>query len=303
MSEKSYSPRVVGLWRIRQWWQRRRERSRLAQALCQVAAFPSIAQRRAHGLAHPLVVSLTSYPARFPTLALTLRSLLDQTVAPDRTVLWVDHAALASLPGEVRALESAGLEIRGCTDLRSFTKLVPALHEWPDASIVTADDDIHYASDWLEQLVAGSREQPGAIICHRAHMARTGPDGKMLPYAAWQIDCDDLSDRSGQALLFPTGVGGVLYPPGSLAAETGDAATFLALCPAADDVWFFWMAELAGTPQVRFPGRNPLVCWAGTQEVGLGPEQPVGRTATIGRSRRWSGISACSVQLAQAHAA
>jgi len=44
-------------------------------------------RRRRHHLHAPLVVSLTSYPPRFGTLALTLHSPLRQTLKPDHLIL------------------------------------------------------------------------------------------------------------------------------------------------------------------------------------------------------------------------
>jgi hypothetical protein len=42
-----------------------------------------------HNLPGELIVSLTSYPDRFPTLHKTVRSLLSQDMLADRTILWV----------------------------------------------------------------------------------------------------------------------------------------------------------------------------------------------------------------------
>lgn len=257
-----------GLWRIRRWRDRRRERRALRRAERAVARFPTIADRRPHGLRDPLIVSLTSYPARYPTLAKTLRSLLDQTVAADRTILWIAHDDMVTLPPDVRALTAHGLEIRACDDLRSFKKLVPALEAFPDAVIAIADDDVYYAPDWLAALVAGAHAHPGAVVAHRCHLALWHGDDGFRPYAEWPMASDARHDRS-DALLFPTGVGGVLYPPRSLDARVTDAETFRALCPRADDVWFFWMTRLAGTPVRGLGSSGTTLAWDGSQEVAL----------------------------------
>ena len=44
--------------------------------------------------------------------------------------------------------------------------------------------------------------------------------------------------------IIQTGVGGVLYPPGSLKKEMIDEALFTRLAPTADDIWF-WAAAVA----------------------------------------------------------
>ncbi len=75
-----------------------------------VYAMRNVRPRRHHGLPNPLVVSLTSYPPRFPTLHLTLMTLLSQQVLPDRVVLYVFEGDHASLPRDVVALRfPAGL--------------------------------------------------------------------------------------------------------------------------------------------------------------------------------------------------
>src|ERR1700733_9463682 len=65
-----------------------------------------------HSLPGKLIVSVTSFPPRFGTLALALRSLLRQTVTADQTVLWIVHKDMPLLPRNVLALQSDGLTIR-----------------------------------------------------------------------------------------------------------------------------------------------------------------------------------------------
>jgi hypothetical protein len=228
-----------------------------------------VANRVPAGLSSPLVVSLTSYPPRFGCLAPTLRSLIDQTIAPERLVLWIAEHDLSDLPDEVRKLEPSGLEIRSCADLRSFKKLVPALALWPDAHIVTADDDVYYPPDWLEGLVSASRRHPGAVAAHRIHRPGRTRSGHLTPYATWELASQATSAGSPADLLFPTGVGGVLYPPRSLHPAVRDEALFMELCPRGDDIWFFWMARLAGTPHVGTGCDFRVVPWRGSQESAL----------------------------------
>src|SRR5262245_44945290 len=64
-----------------------------------------------------LIISLTSHAPRFGTLALTLKSLLLQSLRPARVVLWIGRRDVALLPAEVRELAPFGLDIRACEDL------------------------------------------------------------------------------------------------------------------------------------------------------------------------------------------
>ncbi|MEP7221690.1 MAG: hypothetical protein ABI673_03370 [Novosphingobium sp.] len=258
-----------GSWRIRQWIGEARRFAERRRAMQAVAAFPLQSAARSHNLDTELIVSLTSYPARFATLALTLRGLLDQTVRPDRTVLWIAHADHAMLPADVLALSGHGLEIRLCDDTRSYKKLVAALQAFPGAAIVTADDDVYYPPRWLETLLAAATDAPGAIVAHRAHHAHIGHDGRFAAYANWDMAVASPGDDPPGRLLFPTGHGGVFYPARSLDPRVCDVALFTALCPTADDVWFFWMGRLNGTAYRGASGLGELLNWDGTDETAL----------------------------------
>ena len=68
-------------------------------------AYPVSGAPRQHNLPHELIVSLTSYPRRYPTLDFTLRSLLDQVV--NRIKSYLGHGCRHILPSRCSA-ESAG---------------------------------------------------------------------------------------------------------------------------------------------------------------------------------------------------
>lgn len=208
------------------------------------------------------MVSLTSYPPRFPTLARTLRSLLSQSIQPDRVVLWIAHQELVALPQEVRSLVPSGLEIRGCDHLRSFSKIIHSLEAWPDAYIVTADDDLYYEPQWLQTLVDGVVPGDNVIVCRRAHR----PD-LTRPYREWQFGV--ITDGAVEDDLFPTGCGGVLYPPHALHPDTIDRR-FLRLCPTADDIWLYVMGRKAGSKYRQVGGGFAQVAWPTTQSNALG---------------------------------
>ncbi|WP_158914599.1 glycosyltransferase family 2 protein [Caulobacter sp. S45] len=213
-----------------------------------------------------LVVSLTSYPPRFATLDLTLRSLLLQTVQPDHVVLWIANQDMDALPKEVRRLESWNLEIKATADLRSYKKIIPALAAFPSAYIVTADDDVYYPPNWLSTLVDAVDPINPHIACHRGHMPAFELSGAMSPYAKWRWN---VSCAEGSQILFPTGVGGVMYPPNSLAREVMDEETFLSLCPSADDVWLYFMGRLADARYRTTAEPFRILNWPRSQKESL----------------------------------
>ncbi len=224
------------------------------------------ALRRPRSAGSPLVLTVTSYPPRFPTLALTLKSLLLQNLRPEFTILWVAHDDFAKLPPAVLALQADGLTIRTTADTRSYKKIIPAIEAFPQASLVIADDDTYYWPSWLEELVAAAAPGAREVVCHRAHRIILRPDGLPARYADWE---EETAEHGPSRLLFPTGIGGVLYPPGIFAADVTRQDIFTRYCPQADDIWLFWMASLAGARFHRIGQPRTFITWFSSQQVGL----------------------------------
>lgn len=194
-----------------------------------------------------VVVTLTTFPQRIDEVHLAVGSILLQTFRPDAVELWLARGQFPrgrnGLPRKLLRLEPLGLSIRWCEDLRSYKKLLPALAEHPEAILVTADDDAFYPPEWLERLHAGHLEQPSCVCCHRAHRITFDDAGRRRPYLDWTSEVRGVDPSP---LNFFTGVGGVLYPPGSLHPEVARHDLAATLAPTADDVWFWAMAVRSG---------------------------------------------------------
>lgn len=102
-------------------------------------------------------------------------------------ILWLSQDEFAHicppLPQEILDFKQCGLEIvwvRG--NLRSYKKLIYALKEFPDSILVSADDDVLYAKDWLTKLYNAYKENPHYIHAHRAHRIAFDKHGEILPY-------------------------------------------------------------------------------------------------------------------------
>lgn len=230
---------------------------------------------RPHHLPGELIISVTSYPKRFRSLHYTLRSLLEQDVRADRTILWVADQDRDAIPRAVWGLRARGLEIRFTADVRSYKKLVPTLEAFPNAFIVTADDDIIYPPDWLGVLVDAYDRSDPCIICRRAHRIGFAPDG-FEPYLTWQLNLDDGSGFAPSEDLLAVGAGGILYPPGTLHADVLRADMFMRLAPQGDDLWFWWMGRRLGTRTKCAGEMSEYRYVAGTQEAGLWGENSLG---------------------------
>lgn len=191
----------------------------------------------------PIIVSLTSYEARFKDLEISLYSLLNQSLKPDIIILWLSDEieSLNDLPYEITKYIKNGLEIRFVKDIGSYTKAIYAFKEYQEAIIVTADDDIYYPQKWLERLYHSYIAHPKDIQVHRAHRVRL-KDRKILPYEKWEKHVQEESARFDN---FLTGVGGVLYPPNCFLSEVFRNDIFLKYAPTADDIWFWFMALIS----------------------------------------------------------
>lgn len=207
-----------------------------------------------------LVVSMTSFPEAIPYAEQAIRSVLNGSLLPDKMVLYLTLSRFPGgrIPESLRRMtEDAPLfEIRNqSVDIGPYQKLIPALRDFPEAIIVTVDDDIAYHRHMLRDLVELHKQIPDAILAHRAKRIHPG-----RPYRKWAKYrwYDFLFQRIHRSFAnLQTGVGGVLYPPHSLRADMLDAALFNQLAPGTDDLWFWAAAAANGVPVIPVPfGHN-----------------------------------------------
>lgn len=205
-----------------------------------------------------IIVSLTSYGRRVSdTVYYTILSIFHQTVKPSRIILWLDNDNWNpnNIPTKLKRLVDKGLEVKFCDDIKSYKKLIPTLRLYPEAVIITADDDVIYSSKLIESLYTEYQKNPNVIQCTRAYKVRF-INGQPLPYKDWEIA--KLNSLESDEILFPIGFGGVLYPPHSLYEDICRNEIFMELAPQADDLWFWYMARLKGTAH-NYVALNPSV--------------------------------------------
>lgn len=243
---------------------KRRVRARRAEARVTL----KWALRRALGLTAPAevapgaaIISLTSHTPRFDKLHLTLKCLLMQRAVrrgAAEVVLWIGDEHYGNLPPAVLELVRHGLTINRCEDLGPHTKLIPALSAYPDRTILVCDDDCHYGPEWADGLLSAIDPTRREIPCNRGHLIRLRPDGTARPYLewSWRLPLDFAHER-----VFPTGVGGIAFPPGSLPATVLDRQAFRALCPNADDIWIYANARMNGHVFRALGRYGKPICW------------------------------------------
>lgn len=214
---------------------------------------------RSHSLGAPLIVSLTSSSPRFSTLALTLKTLLTQTVRPDSVVLWLTPDQHAHLPGEVRSLR--GVTIRHAPNIGPYKKILPVLERSPGAFVAVADDDVYYPADWLAGLTAAYEPRRKEIPCHRALRIVHTQTG-----VACSLHWPAYDHPAASQATFAVSGGGVLYPPFSLHKDVLKRDLFQRLSPTSVDLWLFFMAQRAGWRYCKIGGRRDLTSWPGVNQ-------------------------------------
>ena len=197
---------------------------------------------------NPLIVSLTTHGRRLYEVCIAIESIMQGSVKPNTIVLWIGENEPTELPVSLQRQMNRGLTVCRTRDIRSYTKLVPALREYPQADIVTIDDDILYPQDFLENLLAIHRRHPEAIVANMVMRLTRAADGVPEGIRQWPYTLERRSETDAD--LYFEGFGGVLYPAGSLPQETLNESVFMNISPTNDDAWFNAMARLAGRPIV-----------------------------------------------------
>lgn len=203
---------------------------------------------------------MTSFPAAISYATRTVRSILNGSVLPDKVVLYLTVSQFSEnrLPQDLLNLAENNpiFEIRNYDkDIRSYRKLIPALTDFPDAVIVTVDDDVNYHRHMLRDLLRLHEQIPGAVLAHRAKRMKPGKPYRQWRKYRWYSFV--LKRIHAGFKNIQTGVGGVLYPPHSLKPEMLDVDLFTQIAPTTDDIWFWAAAVANGTPIIPVPfGHN-----------------------------------------------
>lgn len=195
-----------------------------------------------------VIVSLTTFPERVGAAWITIESILRQSKPPGCVVLVLaeDEFSGIEVPASITRLRGRGVEILWTSrNGRSYNKLIPTHLKYTNRPIVTVDDDVYYPRWMLSSLMDASGMYPKAIVGHRGWEV-TVKDGHLLPYPDWPA----ADATTSHNLVFLTGVGGILYPPGLLPKDLLlDLTLATELCPTADDVWFWAVAQASGVPR------------------------------------------------------
>lgn len=204
------------------------------------------------------IVSLTTFPVRIDKLWLTIESLLRQSVKPDRIIIWLYEGEFdgeSSLPKELLEQKKRGLEIRFCNEnIMPHKKYYYTMLEFPEANIITIDDDKIYPKNLLSKLIKYHKKNPNTILSTISRKIEV-KNNKLLPYKYWKQQVENIKPSYS---YLPIGAGSVLYPKNSLHHDVLDIETFSTLSPRADDLWLKIMAIKKNTKSMSIAGEFML---------------------------------------------
>lgn len=214
----------------------------------------------------PVIVSLTSIPSRLKIIHLVIKSIFNQSHLPLKIILWLNEDLKNIIPKTLNNFPSSIFEIRFSKLDCPHLKLVESLKAFPNEIIVTCDDDLIYAKNWLENLYSEHIKYPKAIIAHGTYQIQFDEKGNYLPYKKWKTS----KKLTNPKTIFPLGVWGVIYPPNSFSKMVLNEDLFLKLTPKADDLWFKAMSLLNSTESKQ--SENPpkqAIPIIGSQKIAL----------------------------------
>lgn len=214
-----------------------------------------------------ILISLTTYPERYPAVVKTLKSLSLQTMKPDKIVVSIfeDDGILP----ELKELERYGIEFNIIPEnLKPHNKYFYTMQKYSEYDIITVDDDCYYSKDLVSSLWNKHKEYPKCVCARRVHKMLWDTQGRLKKYDSWAQDWSHMKKPSMD--LLATGVSGVYYPAHILPLETFNAENIKKSALLADDIWLKAMELKDEIPVVWVANRMsspPDV--EGTSQVGL----------------------------------
>jgi len=195
-----------------------------------------------------IIVSLTTIPERLDYVHYAIESIYMQDKGVDKVVLWLDRSKIApeDLPCNLTALQNKGLKINFVDDLGPHTKYFYALQEYVDDCVITIDDDIIYPPNLIESLWKAHCILPNHVCglwVMDMKMTYGGVPYPVKDYLNVKTSYGEIS----KSTYIAQGVGGVLYPPKSIANEYLDEKLIRKLAFKQDDIYLKAVEVMSNT--------------------------------------------------------
>lgn len=194
------------------------------------------------------VVSLTTYPARVGNVWRVIEMAANQRGIKEKYAICLylikSEFEGIDLPAKIKEFQARGLTVKfNEENLKCHNKYFYAFKDYPEKTVITIDDDLQYNHHTISGLIKKNKEYPKCIIYNRGNRIL-----KNEPYNNWPF-VENLT--CPQHDVFPTGVGGVLYPPHCCNRFVTDMEVIKKTCLRADDLWLNFMSRLNHTKVVQ----------------------------------------------------
>lgn len=215
----------------------------------------------------PVIVSITSFPARIGRVWLTIESMMFQTHKPQAIILWLSHDQFPNefedLPKRLVLQQRRGLTIRFVDgDIKSYKKFYYAFHEFKNSLVLTLDDDLLMPSYFLKSICDCKKHHPKDVIASFGfHFLWDNNIGYIRPTGT-KINPGD----SGKNLFFGSG-GGTLFDT-AVVSKMESIDKIMEICPTADDIYLNALFRICGFG-VTFHMNNPLLSIKSRNNVTL----------------------------------
>lgn len=215
----------------------------------------------------PVIVSITSFPARIDRVWMTIESLLCQTHKPQSVILWLSRDQFPnefnSLPRKLVDQQHRGLTIRFVEgDIRSYKKFYYVFQEYKNSLVMTLDDDLLLPSYFLKSIYDCKLSHPGDVIASFGFRFSWDNTLDYIKPTGTRIYTND----SGIDLFFGSG-GGTLFDT-SVVSKMDNIEKIRELCPTADDIYLNALIRVCGFG-VTFHVNNPLLSVKSRNNVTL----------------------------------
>lgn len=197
----------------------------------------------------PIIVSIYASEAQSKMLPITLYSLLNQTIKPDRLILWLDDSQidLNVLPYEITQFIKNGLEICLVNGLGSYTAIMSSLKRYDDSINVFAENGYYYDRDWLKKLYVSYISYSKDVQVHKAHLIKM----KNRKENFLEVDWGNIVEKeSAEFTNYIDKSGGILLPPKIFSSEVLREDVFFKYLPNNIELWI-WVMSLVHNRRIR----------------------------------------------------
>lgn len=204
-------------------------------------------------------------------------------------ILWLAENQFPDkkLPQYLVDLQDRGLSIKWCDNLMSHKKYFYVCQQYPDAHIITADDDLIYPPFFVKELWNLHRQYPKNVVALTCQTI--SPNYRTLP-SQWPGVSKEKIESSYHISL--NSGSGALFPPNSLPAEAFEKEAIQRLCPYADDLWLTAMTHMNGVATTKFDYFPfPVVIRSTLKESLLSNYNSATQNHPINNDTQWDAIT------------